>query len=221
MERFSPYEYLGFVIPGGLVCVVAFYGAHGWPYDEPGATYLVAVLAAAFVAGHLIAGLSNYFGALVWGHAPWNDPTSHDGAFDRGQYLHGKKPEEVQAVFRERVGNHHTDLNSAYKAAVKLMHAEGRAKRLDVFNQQIGFYRGTATACLLSLMLVIVYEVADSAPGHLPVAVWAPVFALATAVFARRYRRFWRLYGREVWLDVSTPTTKPPGDGPEHGGTCG
>lgn len=212
MDRFSPYEYLGFVVPGGLVCVVAFYGAYGWPYDEPGATYLVGILAAAFVVGHLVAGLANFVAPVLWGRWPWDEPRSHDGAFDRNQYLHGYDKSKVLAVFEERVGPR-PDLDRAFKAAAKRMHAGARAKRLDIFNQQIGFYRNTATACLISLALIIVFELAEPTARNLPAPLWAPVFAVSTAVFARRYRRFWRLYGREVWLDVSTPAKPPPPNG--------
>ena len=205
MDRFTAYEYLGFVIPGGLVCAVAFYGAHGWPYDEPGASYLVGILAAAFVAGHLVAGLGNFLGAIAWGHWPGDDPSSDEGAFDKGAYLHGKERDDVLAVFKARVGDHHDSLDRAFKAAAKRMRAGGRADKLEVFNQQIGFYRNTLTACVLSLVLVIVYELLGAKPAPLALLIWGPVFAVAVLVFVRRYRRFWRLYGREVWLDVSTP----------------
>lgn len=211
MERFSAYEYLGFVVPGGLVCVVAFYGGYGWPYDEPGATYLVGIVAAAFVVGHLVAGLANLVCGLAWRRLPWHEPDSYEGAFKKGQYLEGRTEADVLATFKERVGDHR-DLNRSFKAAAKIMHVEGRANRLDVFNQQIGFYRNTATACGICLLLVVGYEVQAATIAPLPAPIWAPVFIVSVLVFTRRYRRFWKLYGREVWLDVSTVRFGQAGD---------
>lgn len=213
MNRFSPYEYLGFIVPGGLVITVAYYGLYGMPEPEPGVTVLVGLVGAAFLTGHLVAAIANVLAPIAWGRRPGNDPPSHEGLFDKHGYLAATSPDETLSVFDDRLGKQ-DNLSAAFKAGAKRMRDAGRGAQLHVFNQQIGFYRNTATGSLLSFLLVGGYAAFGNGPQPLPFTVWGPVFALATWLFTSRYKRFWRYYGREVWLDVRN-------HGPSQQGTTG
>lgn len=200
MDRFSVYEYGAFIVPGGLVITVAYYGLYGMPQHELGLFLLVWLLGAAFLAGHLVAAVANVLAPLAWGKPPGKDPESHQGLFEGG-YLESMSRDDVKSVFEERLGKQ-DDLNAAFKAGAKRMRDAGRAGRLELYNQRIGFYRNSAVGTLLSFLLVGGYAVFGDCPAPLPFAVWGPVFAVATWLLVIRYRRFWRYYGREVWLDV-------------------
>lgn len=190
------------MLPGGLVLGVALYGKYGWPQDEPGATFLVALLSAAFMLGHIVAALANWLAPLAWGKLPGSDPPSQQGLFDKKGHLHGKGEADALKAFNKLLGPQ-PDLDRAIKAGAKRMRAEARGKMLSVYNEQIGFYRNSATACLVATLIVVVYELTAVGTPPMPAAFWVPALLVACLLFTGRYRRFWRYYAREVWLDVS------------------
>lgn len=197
MNPYSAYEYLSFILPGGVLLFASFYGYHGWHWKEPGATALVGILAACFVVGHANAAVAQYCQPLLWRQRPSNRSSSEWGMFGP----HGAFPAEDD---RDRV---RAGLDAAYPGLSfqqAFNSAVGKIRdsddHLKVLNSQIGLYRNLTAASLLSLVLVVYYNL--SSHRHLPLLPWVPILVAVTLLFANRYRHFWRRYGAHVIYSV-------------------
>lgn len=189
---FSAYDYIGIVLPGGAVISTAFYGWFGWPYPEPGATALVAILAAAFAAGTAIGGFGAWLSPIALGKHPgaksdplWGLFDGSDAEFDR---------EQVHQRFEERLGQ--GKLVVLYHLGYVRLQHENKAGRLDAINQQLAFNRNMAAAVLACLALVVLYAVMGK--SHLPLLPWVPVLVVGLVLFTYRFRRQWRWFGTYV-----------------------
>jgi hypothetical protein len=85
---------------------------------------------------------------------------------------------------------------SAYNLAYTELQQAGKDHQLKVMNQQIGFYRNMSFACLLAAGMVAYLAIGGHT--HLPWLPWAAFFLVTAALFAYRYRRFWRNFGDNV-----------------------
>src|SRR5438309_9158796 len=106
MNQYSPYDYLAFVLPGGLVLFTAVYGWYGWPWKEPGATALVGLLAASFVVGNALSGLANFIEPMLLGSRPGKRPDGLWGQFAKGDRHEGEQQEflgELQSRYGAKV----------------------------------------------------------------------------------------------------------------------
>ena len=74
------------------------------------------------------------------------------------------------------------------------------APKLESMVEEIGYYRSMATTSAICFFVVVVFNLADQT--HLPPVPWLPAFAVATALHAYRFRRFWRYVGEYVAGDV-------------------
>jgi hypothetical protein len=77
MDRYSAYEFLAYLLPGGVVVFASWIGLQGWPTTEPGATSLVFLLAGSFFVGQAVAAVASLLEPVLWGHPPGTprDPT--------------------------------------------------------------------------------------------------------------------------------------------------
>ena len=194
----SPYRYLTFLLPGALLLFVIVYGWSGWPYGEPGAGALLGLSVAAFMTGHVLAAVANFFQRVWWGHPPGGRLESSEGLFDKAGRYAGSK-DDVLAAFSNRypqVSSFEAQFGAAYQAAQKGPLA---AKLLSMV-EEIGYYRSMATASAGSFLLVLILNLLGH--HHLPLTPWLPLFALATAAHAYRFRRFWRYVGEYVTGEV-------------------
>jgi hypothetical protein len=194
MNPYTAYEYLSFILPGGLITSVAFYGYFGWPYSEPGGTYLVGILAVAFVVGHLNAGLASWIEPGLWGDRPGGRTDSTWGMFGkRGPYDEEDRP-GVEADVCNAMGE--SPFRTAYNLGFTELRRQGQAGFLDILNSQIGLYRNLAVACGVCSIIVVGYNATDH--QHLPLVPWLPILLVAAVVFTYRYRRFWVRFGDYV-----------------------
>src|SRR6266496_3784436 len=140
----SPYQYLTFLLPGALVLFVFVFGWNGWPYGDPGAGPILGLSAAAFMIGHALAALANYFQPAWWGHLPGRRLLSSEGLFDRGG-RYADTQQEVSAAFEEAFPSMGT-----FEARFGVAYAEAQAgplgPKLQALVEQIGYYRSMATA---------------------------------------------------------------------------
>jgi hypothetical protein len=191
VNPYTAYEYLSFILPGGLITSTAFYGYFGWPYDEPGATYLVGILAVSFVVGHINAGIASWLEPVIWFESPGGrtDPTW--GMFTaRGPYSDQDR-ERIEEVVCREFGD--PNFRVAYNLAATEMRRRGEAGFLDILNSQIGLYRNLGVASVLATCIVAYFNMAGW--HHLPALPWVAVLPAAAVVFFYRYRRFWVRYG--------------------------
>ncbi len=219
MKDFSPYDYLSFILPGGLVIAVASIGFSGVPTQEPGASWLVVLVAASFVVGHGVATVASWMEPLAWGHAPGRptDPawglTGPRGAFEASEW------DAISEQCRSRYPSAST-FRSAWNMGYLELQAGTARDRLAMLNQQIGFYRNTTVACIASVVLVV----AQWATGYqfLDPRVSLGIFGLGAVLFTYRFRRFWRYFGMEVANGMRLLTAKPLAERPTYlGGSSG
>lgn len=197
----SIYDSLSFVLPGGTVLFTTVYGWNGWPYPEPGATAAIGLLAAAFVVGHLNAALAAFLELLAWRHRPGQPMSSTWGLFGPGGVYTAAEQDAIKAEMAaklERQERFQVLFNLGYTT---LQHA-GKDEQLKIFNQQLGFYRNMSTATAVSAVATCAYAIAGR--DWLPAAIWAPIYVVATLLFAYRYRRFWRRFADAVIRGIRT-----------------
>jgi hypothetical protein len=195
VNPYSAYEWLSFLVPGGVILFSAFFGWKGWPYHEPGATALVGILGAAFAVGQLNAAVSSWIEPVLWRHRPGSRQDPAWGMFgDRGTY-----PEEERAriltKLQARYGQE-VDFLRGYNLAYTELQQAAKVDRLDQLNREIGFHRNMTTACIVSAAWVAGYAIVGR--QALPAMPWLLIFILAALLFAYRYRRFWRRFGDYV-----------------------
>jgi hypothetical protein len=219
MERLSPYDFTGILVPGAtvvfaiLLCIDQVKLASALESVSVGGLGLFGVLA--YVVGHVV----QAFGNLVeW--AWW---------FRRGlptSWLRHGKPALWNAHQHERIiaalihfgiVPDRDSLQSLTKSAWRGTTAEvyarvaaaGRAGRVDVFNGNFGLHRGVAAGLLLAT------GVALHAKSEL---VW--LFLPAAGLAAARMERFARHYARELYIqflcsiEPSAPSTLDPAVNP-------
>lgn len=204
----SPYQYLTFLLPGGLVLFAVVYGWNGWPYGEPGAGAILGLSVAAFMVGHTLAALANFLQASWWGHRPGSRLQSSEGLFDKGGRYASTKDEVIKAfdALYPTVSTFEAKFGIAYAEA----QAGPLAPKLQSLVEQIGFYRSMAAASAISLGLVLIFNALDH--EHLPLFPWVPTFIVTTLLYGYRFRRFWRYVGEYVVADVLR-RFKPSGGG--------
>jgi hypothetical protein len=189
MDRFSPYEYLAYLLPGGVVVFAAWIAVAGWPASEPGATGLVVLLSAAFVVGHGIASVASWLEPLAWGHLPGQRANPLWGLFGhRGRYPDDER-KAIEADFQSRIRSQSASFEILYGLGYTKLQQLKLDAHLQVLNQQIGFSRNTATACIVAVAVHGVYLAMGEAV--LPAWPWLLLYTAGLVLFTARYRRFW------------------------------
>jgi hypothetical protein len=194
MSGYRPYDFLSFVLPGGTLLFFAFYGWFGWPWPEPGGVALVGILAAAFIAGHAIAGISSWLEPLAWGRRPGAAPDPEWGMFS-GSSVYSKNDKQViEGELQSRYGD--VDFRTGYNLAYSEVDKAGYGPMLETLNERIGFYRNMTTAAIFGCLIVVGYNIEGR--HALPTRWWLPIATVGGFLFFGRYRRFWRRFGDRV-----------------------
>jgi hypothetical protein len=224
MNLYSAYDYLAYVIPGGLVLGASFFAFLGLPSAEPGASWLLVLLAAAFLIGHVIATLAAWLQPIVWGERPGTAPDPTWGMFDSSGRSKISRAVDLEAELARRYGPR-DDLPTLYGLAYTELQQNRKEGRLIALNSEIGFARNAAVALLSGAVI----DVAASLAKHHPLdAPWLPVlYLVGSGVFVARYRRIWRQFADNVvrGFRVLESTSKSQGaaspradaDQPRHG----
>ncbi len=202
MDNLTLYDYLGFVVPGGLVVAAAAYGFDLAPiHAAPSTPGLALLTAAAFVVGHINAALGNFLQPAAWVHRPGSRLPSSAGLFGR----RGLYSATQQAGIEQHFANRFPQADD-FQQRFNLGYTELRQKELDkaaqIMNQQIGFYRNMAAGIVVALCVVIVAAIL----GHHTLRwwLWVPLGVTGEALFIFRFRRFWVRFGNEIVRGVQT-----------------
>ncbi|MHB1973169.1 MAG: hypothetical protein ACYCR4_02630 [Acidimicrobiales bacterium] len=194
MIPYSIYDYLTFIFPGLTVLFASSYGWFGWPWHEPGGATLVGIIAAGFIVGNVVTAAGSWLEPSFLGHLPGTTPDVLWGQFAKGDRHEGEKV-AFEAVVKRRYGEG-ISLTAGYRLAQRELRNSNAGDDLKMLTQQIGFYRGMTVASLIALLIEA--ALASGWHTHLFPGIWLPVFATSTALFAYRFRRFWRWYGDTV-----------------------
>jgi hypothetical protein len=195
MDRYSAYEFLAYLLPGGAVIFAAWVGAEGWPSAEPGPTGLIFILAASFFVGQAVAAMASWLEPVLWGHQPYTprDPTW--GLFGEGRRYEDAERDDLLTELRSHVGSGDADFAGAYRLGYTRLQQAGHDGHLRVLNQQIAFHRNSALSMLSAAVIHVGLLLAGQASSP---SWWAALYCAAAIIFAGRYRRFYVEFGDNV-----------------------
>ena len=195
MNLYSAYDYLAFIIPGGLTIGAFVVAVFGLPTQEPGTSAMVVLLGLAFLIGHVLATVGSWAQPIAWGHTPWDAPDPLWGVFGRGGVYSADEAKSLVADLEKRYGIGHTPRRLYQLAYTELQQTE-KEGRLVPLNSQIGFCRNATVSLGVATLAELGGELGNVAtPGTL----WLlPTYFLAALIFAARYKRLWRQFGDNV-----------------------
>ena len=191
MSNYSVYDFLSFVLPGGLV-MLAYHVFAGEPRPSSiDAGVLVVLTGVAFVIGHGIAAIASWLEPIAWGRRPG---THFDATWSLDTAYSSR---ELSAIHSSLSARYQVDdtLARLYSLAYTELQQAEKGAFLATLNSQIGFYRNTAMACLISsgLILWAAYQ-----QGATPLAIVGIGGAAGGVLFVWRYRRFNARFGDNV-----------------------
>lgn len=190
----SIYDYLSYVLPGGVVLFAAGYGYFGPLASEPGVFYSLVLVVAAFVLGHACAALFNWIEPSLWGSRPFGKVVRTSGLFGKGGVYADAEAKLIASEFASRYPGGNFEVN--YDLGYADLQLRGKDDFLQILNQQIGFYGHMACASIIAIVIVGVMWAAGKT--YLPPAIWIPIFVIGAVLFAARYKHFWRRFGEQV-----------------------
>lgn len=201
-QPFTLYDYLSFVLPGGLVTATALWGWCHCPTEDPGAAVAVGLVAIAFVVGHVVAAFANVVVQpvlfLQW---PGTRTSSTAGVFGRFGRYDATEERRIRNFFAARYGDV-ISFQSAFNLAYTELRNRGQDKGLNTINEQIGFYRNMSAASVVAILLILGYEFTDR-PGF-ELWPWLAILTVGAVAFAYRFRRMWASFGDYVIRGIQT-----------------
>jgi hypothetical protein len=186
-SAFSPFDVLVITLAGGVALAGIWWGIDGVPQESPSTAALIGLVAASYVAGHLIGAISG----IVWRRE--RDHTKHPwtrafvGALGKGN---GQPLSETD----QRLRRAFCDLRGLpVLDQVELIRSVLRQRQLDVrfetMNTVAWLSRSLATATgLLAAFFVVVALVKGDAARLLPAAVGMGIAAVAFETRTRSYQ---------------------------------
>jgi hypothetical protein len=192
---YTLYDFLSFIIPGATILAAVVFGWTGGPHSEPGVSATAGILAASFVVGHLNGAVSVFLEPLAWGARPGTRVQSLQGLFGPGGRYNAKDEAEFMDALRRNFPGGYGD-QALFDLAYAALQREGKDEATRTLNQQIGFHRNTASACVIAGAAILV----ENAFGHnnLTVVPWLPLLGGALFLLVACYRRFWVHFGSSV-----------------------
>jgi hypothetical protein len=201
-QPLSLYDYISFVLPGGLVTAVAIWGWYHGPTHDPRAAAVAGLVAVAFVVGHVLAAFANLVvQPLLFLQRPGTRVDSTAGVFGRFGRYDAAEEKVIRDWFAERYGRG-TSLQSAFNLAYTELRNSGWNSGLETINEQLGFYRNMTAASVVAIALVLAYA-ASGRPG-VALWPWLPILGVALVAFAYRFRRMWASFGDYVIRGIRT-----------------
>jgi len=189
------YEYLSFILPGGLVLFTALIGFRGWTWAEPGASALAGLVAAAFVIGQLVTAVAAWLEPLAWKRKPGSRQQSLDGLFGGGGYYTEAERPEIERLLQAGWGEGQS-LQICFDLAYTSLQQSGKDQLVQKMNQELAFNRNMAGATIVSFVIVAIAWITEH--DGLEPALWLPALAVATGLFVYRFRRYWRRFAHNV-----------------------
>lgn len=202
MRKFDFYEFAAVIAPGVVLLLAA---GLIWP-DYLGSIQKLDVtlggfglaLLIAYVAGHLLQGVGNFFESLWWKvMGGWPSDWPRTG---KGDLLSAAQVVKLQDRIREYLG--YADFAFGSQLTAKAWHpvfrqiyaavrAAGRDDRAHTFNGNYGMFRGIVAAAIVSSAAILIVRGWDAWP-------LCAAFAAAALLAVLRMHRFAKHYARET-----------------------
>jgi hypothetical protein len=193
MNLYSAYDYLAFVVPGGVVIFAIIASTQGLPTSDIGVGILVVGLGGSFLVGHVLAAIASFLEPLAWGHRPGSRVEPLWG--QDGPNGYGPELDNLASDLTERYGEGH-DLRRLYQLAHTEIQYAGKDERLRLLNSQLGFYRNAAVAFLVAAIAQLIVYVRGT--PKIDTWPWIGLYLMFAILFIFRYRRFWRQFADNV-----------------------
>lgn len=130
-----------------------------------------------------------------------SSPSSVIGLFGDGGRYGDEQHRRIIKDFESSYGQ-----ESDFQVLLDLGYTDLRNRELDgglqTMNERIQFYRNTATACIVSAVLLVGFEFSDR-PG-VPLWPWLPLLGMTFLAFVSQFRRIWTHVGDYAIRGVRT-----------------
>jgi hypothetical protein len=198
---FSLYDFVTYIFTGAALIAGVVWAVAGVP-AEPGATALLGLAVASYIAGHLAQALGVLWEAKWWkAKGGWpSDVRMTPGK--KGCY----QPELRDLIVRGLEMGRGGEIEKLEpKHLFALARAELRTRnddvRAELLNALYAFSRGLAT---VSFVLTVTFVVVWLVTGEERLVPAAIVAAVASALFLYRFNRFGFYFADQVWRDYAT-----------------
>ena len=198
---FSLYDFVSYVLTGLAVIAGAWWAAAGVP-NEPGTATVLGLIAAGYVAGHLVQAVAVLWEPRYWklrGGWPSDARVNHDSGESYDQPLRAFLADRLAAEHGEAV----REMRAADRFALARadLRAWGADARAELMNTLYALSRGLATA---SAILILVFAASWIDDGQIePFGLATAAAILAALLFMLRFDRFGFYFADQVWRDYA------------------
>ncbi len=207
-NTFDQYEYVSVIAPGAALLMGLVYLFPNLRETigggDTGLAELGLLLIAAFIVGHLVAGIGELIEALMWRrHGMPTDWVTQPPRDIIGQEQRVRLRELIMARFPkvdiDNLDRTDSEQELKWKSITRQIYAAvraaGRNYRIDAFNRTYGFCRNFSAAALVLLLIVLFYR---ELPFRFERVVG--VLAIAFIIAVVRAYVFGKTYGRELFV---------------------
>lgn len=194
----SVYDYLSYILPGGVVLIAGWYSFFNAKYQEPGAFAAIILIVAAYILGQAAAVIWYWLEPIAWGHLPFRQVDRTWGLIGRNCAYPEDQRGAIEATFKTRYGPQ--AFQSNYDLGYTEIQQSGKGDFLAILNQQIGLFGHLSAACLIGVVLVA--GALMSGKGSANGLGWAALLIFGTLLFGVRYKHFWMRFGDQVVRQV-------------------
>ncbi|MBU2535778.1 MAG: hypothetical protein KKD83_06400 [Chloroflexi bacterium] len=203
MRSVDFYEFVGVIVPGAILLVATGYlvdvGAAKEFLLPTGVGNAVAYLVLAYVTGHLLQALGNWFENIYW--KVWRGmPT--DWPITRPEYVESEDWKKIiESYFGELYKTGETkEWHHIIGQVRSTIYAANRATRLHIFNGNYGMFRGLVTTELL--LMVFAWQ------SHYNLVFVYGILGVTLILSVARMHRFAIRYARELFANIAELPTK-------------
>jgi hypothetical protein len=201
ISLFSVYDFFSYVLSGGMLLAGAYWTLAGVP-DEPGTAVVLGLIAAAYIAGHLVQALGARWEKLWWkARGGWPSDARLDPGSARAYDL------KFRAFVTSRLVAGHGSETEGFATPEQFafgrhdLRARGADGRAELMNTLYALSRGLATS---SAILTVVFVIAWLVEDQWDPFGWAALILLgACAIFVSRLDDFGHRFADQVWKDFA------------------
>jgi hypothetical protein len=195
---FSLYDFLGYVLSGGILLVGAWWAFDDLPSDI-GTAAVFGLIGLSYAVGHAVQSLANLWEGLLWKRSGLPSTTRMTPGAD------GAYADVLRKIIHERIKGDTGADELATPDAFQVARAELRRQELDgraeLMNTMYALCRGLTTT---AGVLLIVFIAAGFVTGDWQrLLIGAGVMVIAVVLYAKRAVRYSYRFADQVWHDYA------------------
>lgn len=204
LSLFSVYDFFGYVLAGGLLIAGTYWAFAELP-NEPGTAAVFGLIAASYMAGHLVQSVANIWEGALWDRGGVPSSVRLSAAGEHTSNKHKPYDSALQELIKSRV----SDITGAADLSIADMFAVARAElrareldgRAELMNTMYGLCRGLTTSAALLIPIFIAAGIHTDDWPRLGIAIC--VATVAVLLYARRATRYSYRFADQVWRDFA------------------